>query len=159
MPVTIDRRATRVVRRLHHDREFMRRFRTAPHEVLDAAGLTPSQAGAILSGRATDLAAAGIDPRRVGRMPLGMRLRARTLFVLAATTSLLAGPLLSSPAHGLRETAFGIRYIRADARRLRASSPRQIAGRRFARSTIRDVRFVLLPGGCEKGCIEVELIP
>lgn len=152
-----DRRATRVVRRLHHDRDLTRRFRAAPHDLLADAGLSPAQTGAVLSGRWDDLAAVGIDPARVRRRPLGMSLRARMATVLAGAVALLAGPLLSTPASGAR--TFG-RFVRLDARRIRRADARRIAARRFAGRVVLRARL-LGPGqgGCDKLCIDVEIIP
>lgn len=159
MASTTDRHATAVARRLHHDRDLQRRFRRAPHRTLTEAGLGPAQVRAVLSGSARDLAEAGIDPKRVRRAPLRHRLRARVLTVVSTVLALLGGTLSAAPASaaGARFAQFGRRYIRVDARRIGRQEARY--GLRFARTTVRQARF-LLPGNgnCGKGCLGVEIL-
>lgn len=161
MTTTTDRRATRVTQRLHHDRDFQRRFRRAPYRTLAEAGLGPSQVRAVLSGNAQDLAAVGIDPETVRRAPLRQRVRARVLTVVSAVLAMVAGPLMAAPASAARArfARFGRRFIRADARRIGRHDA--LSGRRFARTTVRRARTRMLPGrdDCKLRCVRVEVLP
>lgn len=156
----IDRHATRVARRLHHDRDLQHRFRQAPERVLGDAGLDDTQVEAVMSGNARDLAAAGIDPARVQQPPLRNRVRARILTVVSAVLALLGGPLLAAPASAARArfARFGARRIRTGVRYIRIG---EFSGRYFGRFYVRQARRIAgLPsqGPCLKQCIGVEVL-
>lgn len=161
MTSAIDRHATRVARRLHHDRDLQHRFRQAPERVLGDAGLDDTQIGAVMSGNARDLAAAGIDPERVQQPLLRNRVRARVLTVVSAVLALLGGPLLAAPASAARRARFarfGRHYIRMDARLIGTG---EISGQRFGIRYVRRARILAgLPsqGECLKQCIGVEVL-
>lgn len=161
---TIDRAATRTVRRLNFDRELRARFREDPAGTLQPLGLDATQVEAVISGDAAALRGAGIDVRRIDKPSLGVRLRARVAVVLSAVVGLLGGPAVGTAfadARAVDARRFGARYVRFSARRLSGRiSPR--AGRLFARRTTSLVGELLIgfPDVCkDKACNIIEPLP